>query len=132
MQSRLVALHQGEVSQRHYWSWGASLQPHLTMGDCRAQLLAPPNGGVQPAALPEQWPYLNVELSHQAHPNMGSPHSLSQSTGADPLTRGTDSKVQKLSLPAKAHLASLVNSTGAWRQGYVSVESAHLPLSVNV
>lgn len=117
MQSRLVALHQGEVSQRHYWSWGASLQPHLTMGDCRAQLLAPPNGGVQPAALPEQWPYLNVELSHQAHPNMGSPHSLSQSTGTDPLTRGLDSKA---AYPWTLQTdTSSTSSRGDWKMSFL-------------
>ena len=41
-------------------------------------------------------------------------------------------QLRNLSLPAKAHLASLVNSTGAWRQGDVSVESAHLPLRAHL
>lgn len=78
-QSWWAALHQGEVSQRSYWSQEQACRPP-TMGDHRAQLLAPPDGGGQPATLPEQRPYLSVELSHQAHPNVGSPHYLRAQT----------------------------------------------------
>ena len=90
MQSRLVVLHQGEVSQRHYWSWGASLQPHLTMGDCRAQLMVTPDGIAQPSTLPNQAAHLLVPLELIAQPVEPLKH------GAQPIASSLTSEHSEL------------------------------------